>query len=221
MSVRFRASKYRHSVGTVYKKENWYPDLRPSTSSSDAQCIAASNTNLAYVLENGTSISVLPQVSFGKRVGETGKIHAHSAQIYDIQYSPHNDNLLATSGDDCTVKLWKTPEGFTGDISESAANLQGHKKRVGVIRFHPTAANVIASGSHDSEILIWDVDGGQQLKLEVGAIVHSLTWSNNGELLAVTSADNKTSIWDPRGRNSLQVIIATKNFHNMLILINS
>lgn len=39
------------------------------------------------------------------------QINAHGAEVQDLEFSPHNDLLLATSSDDQSVRVWNIPEG--------------------------------------------------------------------------------------------------------------
>ena len=65
---RFRtSSKYKHAVGTLSKREEWYLDLRPSTSAYDAQCIAASQNHVAIVWDSGNAVAVLRTNQIGKQ----------------------------------------------------------------------------------------------------------------------------------------------------------
>ena len=204
---RFRnSSAYKHAIGSFYKREQWYSDLRPCTSASDAQGIAASLNHIAFVLESGNAVGVIKEGNYAKR--EPFKIHAHSAQIYDLQFAPYNDNLLATGADDGRLRIWDIPEsGLTADLSNSKIDLNGHRKRVSAIRFHPVADNVLASGGNDSKVLIWDVQvGAPAFNFDVDDNVQGLSWNYDGSLLALTTAAKTVSVWDPRNQIRVQVI---------------
>lgn len=44
-------------------------------------------------------------------------IRGHAGPVVDFDFSPFNDNLLATASEDGTVKLWVIPEdGITEDV---------------------------------------------------------------------------------------------------------
>jgi len=38
--------------------------------------------------------------------------------------------------------------------------LVGHRKKVGIIQWHPSAENVLASAGFDYDVIIWDVKQG-------------------------------------------------------------
>jgi coronin-1B/1C/6 len=98
--------------------------------------------------------------------------------------------------------------------------LSGHKKRVDVVQFHPTAYHIIASGSTDKSVKIWDIEAGiiphnlpfiskgkEQLSLDSlhTDVVNSLSWNYNGSLLATVSKDKKIRVIDPRANSVIQV----------------
>jgi len=198
---RFRtSSKYKHAVGTLSKREEWYLDLRPSTSAYDAQCIAASQNHVAIVWDSGNAVAVLRTNQIGKQKGEPSKIHAHSSQIYDLQFSPFDDNLLATGADDGRLRLWNLPQdGLTSDLSSPSLDLQEHRKRVAALRFHPTANNILLSGGNDSQAIIWDLENSKSvLTSNLDGYIQGLSWNYDGSLFAATTAEKTVSVWDPR-----------------------
>lgn len=53
--------------------------------------------------------------------------------------------LIASCSEDTTVKVWGIPEdGFKETETEALITLQGHGRKVTLLRFHPTANNVLA-----------------------------------------------------------------------------
>lgn len=53
--------------------------------------------------------------------------------------------LVASCSEDTTVKVWGIPEdGFKETETEALITLQGHGRKVTLLRFHPTANNVLA-----------------------------------------------------------------------------
>lgn len=85
-------------------------------------------------------------------------IKGHAGPVVDFEFSPFNDQLLATASEDGTIKLWIIPEdGITSDTTECDAELRGHAKKLILSRFHPSADYTIASIAADNTIRIWDV----------------------------------------------------------------
>lgn len=98
------------------------------------------------------------------------RVTGHSGPILDIKWSPFNDNVIASCSDDCTVsnhydqtnflviivltlfkiKLWHIPdEGLSMHLTDWMVELQGHKRRVAYIEWHPTADNILFSAGFD------------------------------------------------------------------------
>jgi len=71
----------------------------------------------------------------------------HKAAVLDIQWSPHDDDIIASASEDCTVKVWQIPEGgLTANLEDPLVELVAHQRRVGLIVWHPTAQNILLSG---------------------------------------------------------------------------
>lgn len=130
----------------------------------------------------------------------------HTAAVLDTDWSPFNDNIIASGSDDGKVFLWTVPEDFTlyTDAEEPAdvspvGKLSGHSRKVGHVLFNPAAENVLASSSGDYTVKLWDLeDGKPKLTLKHNDIVQSLSWSADGSTLVTTSRDKKLRFWDAR-----------------------
>lgn len=73
-------------------------------------------------------------------------VSGHRAAVLDIQWCPFNDDLIASGSEDMTVKLWTIPEGgITEKLVEPVVDLVGHQRKVNIVRWHPTAGDVILS----------------------------------------------------------------------------
>lgn len=72
-------------------------------------------------------------------------------------------------------------------------------RKIGYTLFNPAAENILATGSGDFTVKVWDIEAGaSKLNLKLGDMVQSMSWSANGSLLTTTSRDKKLRIWDPR-----------------------
>ncbi|XP_011927909.1 PREDICTED: coronin-6 isoform X2 [Cercocebus atys] len=129
-------------------------------------------------------------------------VTGHTAPVLDIDWCPHNDNVIASASDDTTIMVWQIPD-YTPmrNITEPIITLEGHSKRVGILSWHPTARNVLLSAGGDNMIIIWNVGTGEVL-LSLDDmhpdVIHSVCWNSNGSLLATTCKDKTLRIIDPR-----------------------
>jgi WD40 repeat protein len=66
--------------------------------------------------------------------------------INDLAFNPFNDNVLATGGEDGTVKIWSVPEaGVTENLTKASANAD-FTDPLRCLKWHPSAANTLATG---------------------------------------------------------------------------
>jgi len=213
MSKSVRASKYRHVFGTEYKKEMCYDNIKLSGSAFDSNFIKVNPKYMAvqWGSAGGGAFAVIPHSKVGKLPTDFPLFNGHSQPVNDIDFNPFNDNIIASSGEDCLVLVWNIPEAFTTTQTTPAAKLSGHQKKAGIILWHPTASNVLASTSADQTVKIWDVETSQ-CKLEVADHadqVQSITWNYDGSICATTCKDKMARIIDPRS----QAVVATTEAH--------
>jgi protein transport protein SEC13 len=116
---------------------------------------------------------------------------------------------LATGGCDNLVRIWCYSEE-EGQWKEEGEPLEGHTDWVRDVAWAPNlglSQSTLASCSQDKTVLIWTQDSLQSVwtkkllkKERFADTVWKLSWSVAGTLLAVSSGDNKVSVW----RESLQ-----------------
>jgi hypothetical protein len=151
--------------------------------------------------KGGGVLAVLPAYNFQRLEPGLPLIRGHAGPIVDFDFSPFNDNLLATASEDGTVKLWQIPEGgVTKDVNEAAGTLSGHFRKLIFAKWHPSADYTIASAGVDTTVRIWDV-AQQKCALTFESLKHQandIAWSHNGSLLAATTKDKMVSFFDPR-----------------------
>ncbi|EMC99139.1 hypothetical protein BAUCODRAFT_31450 [Baudoinia panamericana UAMH 10762] len=217
MSGRFvRASKYRHVFGRPTKREACYDNLRISKNAWDTNLVKANPKYLAvnWDASGGGAFAVIPLDEKGKLPEQIPLFRGHTATVLDTDWSPFDDDIVASASDDGKVFLWKVPEDFSlhTDAEEPAdvkpvGKLSGHSRKVGHVLFNPSAQNILASSSGDYTVKIWDLeDGKSKLTLKHGDIVQSLSWSANGSTLVTTSRDKKLRFWDVRQEKPAHVV---------------
>ena len=120
--------------------------------------------------------------------------------------------MLATASEDTTIKIWSVPEEWEPidikgvnnssgeDITESMVDLVGHTKKVNLLRFHPTANNVLASTSSDYTVKLWDVEAGHELVTfdDMQDLCQDIVWDYKGDNYATACKDKAVRFVDAR-----------------------
>ncbi|XP_065937452.1 coronin-2B isoform X2 [Magallana gigas] len=203
MAFKIRSSKFRHIYGTIPKKDLCYENIRITRNTHDSNFCAINPKFLAVVTETGGGGSFLciPLKQSGRVDPKTPHICGHAGVVLDIKFNPFNDNIIASSSEDCTVKVWSIPEdGLKSNLSEWIVDLHGHKRRVGYIEWHPTAENILLSAGFDYKCVLWNVEQAEPVNVISchENTVFSMSWSQDGSLFSTSCKDKKLRIIDPR-----------------------
>ncbi|MBN3304630.1 CORO6 protein, partial [Amia calva] len=225
-----RQSKFRHVFGQPVKADQAYEDIRVSKVTWDSSFCTVNPKFLAIIVESsgGGAILALPlsKVSHSVTVVggwggvgdgdtvccvlQTGRVDknyplvvGHTGPVLDIDWCPHNDNILASGSEDCTAMVWQIPD-YTPvrPLTEPIVTLEGHSKRVGIVSWHPTARNILLTAGSDNLIIIWNVGTGEPLLSmdDHPDLIYNVSWNRNGSLFCTTCKDKKVRVIDPRKR---------------------
>lgn len=135
---------------------------------------------------------------------------SHSAPVLDTDWSPHNDTIVASGGEDGKAMIWKVEaalfegwgtEGWVPEDFDPVLRIDASFRKIGQVLFHPTAAQVLATVSGEHTIKLWDLAAPENSRVELsghGDTIQSLTFNPTGTLLATTCRDRKMRIFDPR-----------------------
>jgi len=105
----------------------------------------------------------------------------------------NNDSSRIVSSSREAVQIWNARQG------SSIMNLTGHSELVQVVKYSPDGT-LVASGSYDKTIKIWDAINEGPAKLTLTGhtgVVSSIAFSPNGKRIASASMDHTINIWDP------------------------
>ncbi|GAB0198035.1 coronin-6 [Grus japonensis] len=214
-----RQSKFRHVFGQPVKADQMYEDIRVSKVTWDSSFCAVNPKFLAIIVESGGggAFIVLPLAKTGRVDKNHPLVTGHTAPVLDIDWCPHNDNVIASASEDTTVMVWQVPDYVpVRNITEPVVTLEGHSKRVGIISWHPTARNVLLSAGCDNLVILWNVGTGEMLLALEDMhtdLIYNVGWNRNGSLLVTTCKDKKVRVIDPRKQQ-----IVAKNFEDPIAL---
>jgi WD40 repeat protein/transcriptional regulator with XRE-family HTH domain len=117
-------------------------------------------------------------------------LSGHTDGVWSTAFSP-DEHVLASSGDDCTIRLWNLTAG------EGLGVLAEHTHRVRCVAFSPDGS-LLASGCDDTIVRLWDIQQNQYTRMLQGHTdrVWSVAFSPDGRILASGSNDHTIRLWD-------------------------
>jgi coronin-1B/1C/6 len=221
MSRFVRASKYRHVFGQPAKKEHGIENVKVSNSAWDTNVISASGKYISvnWNASGGGAFAILPLPSpFNalpnnlpyKLPDMIPLARSHTAPVLDTDWSPHNDSIVASGGEDGKVMIWKVEDSqFEGWGQEHwvpydfdpVARIDASPRKIGQVLFHPSASNVLASASGEHTVKLWDlanIDRPKSILSGHNDAIQSLAFNPSGTLMATTCRDRKIRMFDPR-----------------------
>ena len=201
-----RTSKYKSIIGE--EKSNKFTNINLVSEVTEGKLIACNGSFIAASWNSIPGSVAILNTHFPSSIKfNCPLLKGHKNSVFDLEFSPLKDTLLATASDDATVKLWEIPpEGLTQNITEDLLTYKGHTRRVSFVKFNPVAADIIASASTDYTLQIWNlVQGELYSQIEFGDLPTSLDWNSNGSLVGVTNKKKAINIFDPREKKSVLV----------------
>lgn len=203
MSSIVRASKFRHVFCEPEKADNHYSGLNLSTQTGDHTYIKGSTKFFSVAVRGGGGPVLVHSLDAKGRL-PTGPplVAGHKGNVFDTDWNPFNPNMLATTSDDCTAKLWLIPDGgLTENMTEPVVDLIGHGKPVTFAQFNPAANNVLATASKDHTVKVWDIEKSEDKVTLTGmeaGLVQDMQWDREGKNLLISNKDKKFRVFDPR-----------------------
>lgn len=109
---------------------------------------------------------------------------AHDLEVWCACFDPEG-RLLLTGSDDSLMKMWD----IRADFERPTATTKCHDSGVCCIQRRPHHSFIVASGSYDEKIRMWDLRSlSKPLEsLDAGGGVWRIAWSSLGDSLAVAA----------------------------------
>jgi len=137
-------------------------------------------------------------VTTNKALHATRVYTHHTAIVNDVQHHPLHSSLIGTVSDDLTLQILDTRSELT--TTSVAQATDGHSDAINALSFNPASEYVLATGSADHSIGIWDL---RNLKTKLHVLVGhtdsvtSLAWHPCEEaILGSSSYDRRICFWD-------------------------
>ncbi|KAL0552321.1 hypothetical protein IC582_011430 [Cucumis melo] len=221
-SVTYKENSHTDSVlGLAWNKE--FRNILASAS-ADKQvkiwdvCTGQCNITMQHhtdkvqaVAWNHHSSQVLLSGSFDHSVAlKDGRNPSHSgykwqvtADVESLAWDPHTEHMFVVSLEDGTVKGFDIRNATTETSSETKASftLHAHEKAVCSVSYSPSAPNLLATGSTDKMVKLWDLSNNEpscvaSTNPKAGA-VFSVSFSEDCPfLLAIGGSKGKLEVWD-------------------------
>jgi glucose repression regulatory protein TUP1 len=152
----------------------------------------------------------------------------HSQDIYSLQFS-RDGRLIVSGSGDRTARVWDTAgEGSTPGPLTRVLSIEEPDVDAGItcVSISPDG-RLVAAGSLDTEVRIWDVQTGQLLEKLLGHrdSVYSVAFTPDSKGLLSSSLDKTLKYWDvralmrrdggggpPRAKDGEKLAVNTQNF---------
>jgi COMPASS component SWD3 len=151
-------------------------------------------------------------------------LNEHSQGINDVAWG-HDASFLATASDDKTVKLWESEGHLTAAAAADSphahaqgdpvggpalSTFSGHASYVFCCAFSPRGNHLLATGSYDETVKLWDVRTGRCCKTLPAHSdpVTAVDFSLDGTVVISASHDGLLRLWDVASGQCLKTIFA-------------
>uniref|UniRef100_A0A1D5Q2R7 Coronin n=1 Tax=Macaca mulatta TaxID=9544 RepID=A0A1D5Q2R7_MACMU len=194
------SSKFRHAQGTVLHRDSHITNLKGLnlTTPGESDGFCANKLRVAVpLLSSGGQVAVLELRKPGRLPDTALPTLQNGAAVTDLAWDPFDPHRLAVGKE---AQEWGWRDQCLPRALHHPCLPPGHTEKICSLRFHPLAADVLASSSYDLTVRIWDLQAGvDRLKLQGHQDqIFSLAWSPDGQQLATVCKDGRVRIYRPR-----------------------
>ncbi|XP_020234337.1 uncharacterized WD repeat-containing protein C17D11.16 [Cajanus cajan] len=139
----------------------------------------------------------------GRMPSHSGYKWSVTADVESLAWDPHTEHSFVVSLEDGIVKGFdiRTAHSDSSSDLSSTFTLHAHDKPVTSVSYNPSAPNLLATGSMDKTIKLWDLSNNQPSCVaskspRVGAIFKVSFSEDNPFLLAIGGSKGKLHVWD-------------------------
>ncbi|MGK7911264.1 MAG: NACHT domain-containing protein [Synechococcus sp.] len=162
----------------------------------DPYVLEGKNLSNCLIVKADFTDASLRDVNFHGATIQDCNVGKFSAPVIKVEFNCDGSLLATAEGDE--ICLWKIEEetDISGIVQETV--LKGHEDWVRTIAFSPEKQQLLASGSYDHDIRIWDAYTGECLKKlsRHQGTIRALSFSPDGQQLASSGDDGRIRLWD-------------------------
>ena len=121
----------------------------------------------------------------------------HTAVVEDVAWHLLHESLFGSVADDQKLMIWDTRSAAHNKPSHT---VDAHSAEVNCLSFNPYSEFILASGSADKTVALWDL---RNLKLKLHSFeshkdeIFQVQWSPHNEtILASSGTDRRLHVWD-------------------------
>jgi RNA polymerase sigma factor (sigma-70 family) len=224
-----RATRTEKKDGGDEDTVDWYTTVKVWDAASGKEIVSLGELkNSGLVAVGFAPDSVTLALSFFRQIEEGAKVELWDARKGELKktikmdygrsppkfaFSPDGKVLAVLDAGD------KDRDPKTSDLSGGARlfdpgrgtavlSLRGHKHMAISLAFSPDGKLLATGGSqHDNDVRLWDVTAGKEHRvIKTGAIVHAVTFSRDGKVLATGQGDGRVVLWDVATGKELRVL---------------
>ena len=104
-----KALRFKHIFGEAIREK--YENVTPTNITCESQLIKANSKYVSFIYHSGGGgkLAILENGKQRKISAVQPMLLGHQGQILDLDFDPFDDDFIATSSMDCSIKIWQIP----------------------------------------------------------------------------------------------------------------
>ena len=191
-SVQPVVTKAGTGVSHYHKFFEWQTDMSGISAlawSPDSQQLAATSNEILQIWD----------ASNGHMVN---KMQVYSGPLVSLDWSP-NGYILATGGDEGTIRLWDAKQGR--ELCVFLSPSESLSIGILIVKWSPDG-KMIATGGYDGRVMLWDIAAGNGCRMVQPFVIPTIhpypvqvvDWNRTGDRVMSMGLYNILPIWDAK-----------------------